>query len=172
MPVQLRRYKRYLPAEEARALIRERIRAGLPVTAGDIRALGYSLENARWSAYRREVELELGIPHRRPRRVRSTVQVTVGSSESESNPPAPISVLPPGELKHIDAPPMPSPVTAKGHLSHSALTVAKQMLAALTRRSARALVSLLSLISAARLQLGERYPVNNANDTTAPSGER
>jgi hypothetical protein len=153
MPEQLRRYKRFLTAEEARELIRVRIRAGLPVTAGDIRALGYSLENARWSAYRREVELELGIPHRRNSRVRSTVPVTVGSSESESNPPTPISVISPIESMQLGASPMQMPVPARGHISHGALAVAKQMFSALTRHSVLALYSLLSQIRRAHGQL-------------------
>lgn len=150
MPEKVRRFKRYLTADEARSLIRTRILAGLPVTAHDIRALGYSLENARWSEYRREVESELGIPHRRTSRSRSTVTVTVAFSERESNSPAPISVLPPGESTHVGDSQMQLPVRAQRHLSHGALSVAKQVFAAIARRSTRALFSLLAHLRAAR----------------------
>lgn len=153
MSKQPRRYKRYLPAEEARELIRVRIRSGLPVTAGDIRALGYSLENARWSAYRREVERELGIPHRRTSRVRSTVQETVGSAESEGNPQTRISLISPIESMQIGALPMQMPVAVRGHISHGALTMAKKMFSALTRHTVLSLYSLLSQIRGAYGQL-------------------
>ena len=149
MPVQLRRYKRYLPAEEARQLIRERIRAGLPVTAGDIRALGYSLENARWSAYRREVDLELGIPHRRPRRGPSTSQVPVGCLTSECHRPMPISVIPPVELTQTAALPVQMPLHISGHIGHRPLAAAQQLLSALTRHSIGAIYSLFSQASRA-----------------------
>ena len=71
--------REFLHDDEALALLQQRLRAGLPIGARDVRSLGFSLCTDRYNEVRRVALQELGLA-RRPRIRRS-------SSGSSTTPP-------------------------------------------------------------------------------------
>ena len=87
----------YLHDDEALALLQQRLRAGLPIGARDIRSLGYSLGTDRYNDLRRVALQQLGLTRRprirrRPREGSTTPLMGSGISIGVASTPALFSI--------------------------------------------------------------------------------